>query len=514
MGMMMNRRHMLMLSGAGVSAIALGGPQAAWAQDGDVFRYGESGSFATFNPWAQAITQSSTANQMFSRLVYNDFEGNLVGDLAESWEFDADGKAITLKLRDGVKWHDDKPLTGEDFVTMYSYLSDPAYEKDAGVGKVKALFAPVVGVTAPDDLTVRIEFSAPVPYAAGLLNYFYAIRFEDAEDTAFLQKGPIGTGPYRFGEHVPGQYASFVRNDNYFSDKAPVDGIHFSVFAQGSNLSPNLTAGVVDGILVSNQAEIESLQSDTAYEVLKVPSGAHVLMFNAIKAPFDNPLVRRALSHSMNREAFSEAAHFGIEKPTASPFYAPSSIAYSENLVNAHPFDLEKARQLLDEAGIADLRLSYPAPSSNPNYGTYGEIWQADLSTIGVTLDIERVDVARWRDLAAGKVPDFDIVPSVVGRSMLDPSIFFSANAVFRARNHRFGYENPAYEDLLNQAATEIDPDKRKALFLQIGQVLADEAWIVTMLTDTKIYVFDKQFEGQQSDRGGNIAFGKVARAV
>ena len=514
MGMTMNRRHMLMLSGAGVGAIALGGQQAAWAQDGNVFRYGESGAFATFNPWTQAITQSSTANQMFSRLVYTDFEGNLVGDLAESWAFDADGKALTLKLREGVKWHDDKPLTGEDFVTMYGYLSDPVYEKDAGVGKVKALFAPVAGVTAPDDLTVRIEFSAPVPYAASLLNYFYAIRFESAEDTAFIQKGPIGTGPYRFSEHVPGQYASFVRNDNYFSEKAPVDGIHFSVFAQGSNLSPNLSAGVVDGILVANQAEIESLQSDTAYEVLKVPSGAHVLMINAIKPPFDNPLVRRALSYSMNREAFSEAAHFGIEKPTASPFYAPSSIAYSESLVNAHPFDLQKAKQLLDEAGIADLRLTYPAPSSNPNYGTYGEIWQADLASIGVTMDIERVDVARWRDLAAGKVPELDVVPSVVGRSMMDPSIFFSANAVFRAKNHRFGYENQAYEDLLNQAATEIDPDKRKALFVQIGQVLVDEAWIITMLTDTKIFVFDKQFEGQQSDRGGNIAFGKVARAV
>jgi peptide/nickel transport system substrate-binding protein len=513
MGMTINRRHMLMLSSAGVGAIALGSPRMAWAQDGNTFQYGEAGSFATFNPWTQAITQSSTANQMFSRLVYNDFDGNLVGDLAETWEFDADGKALTLKLREGVKWHDDKPLTGEDFVTMYSYLSDPAFEKDAGVGKVKALFAPVVAVTAPDDLTVRIEFSAPVPYAAALLNYFYAIRFEDAEDTAFLNKGPIGTGPYRFGEHVPGQYASFVRNDSYFGDKAPADGIHFSVFAQGSNLSPNLSAGVVNGILVSNQAEIESLQSDAAYEVLQVPSGAHVLMINAIKAPFDNPLVRRALSYSMNRAAFAEAAHFGIEKPTASPFYAPSSIAYSESLVNAHPFDLAKARQLLDEAGIADLRISYPAPSSNPNYGTYGEIWQADLSTIGVRLDIERVDVARWRDLAAGKVPELDVVPSVVGRSMLDPSIFFSANAVFRAKKHRFGYENPAYEELLNQAATEIDPDKRKALFAQIGQVLVDEAWIITMLTDTKIFVFDRQFEGQQSDRGGNIAFGKVARA-
>ncbi|WIY52084.1 ABC transporter substrate-binding protein [Devosia sp. YIM 151766] len=512
MTMTINRRHMMMLTAAGVGVAALGGTNAVWAQDGAVLAYGESGSFVTFNPWAQVLTQSSTANQVFSRLVYSDLDGNLVGDLAETWAFSDDGKAITLKLRPGVLWHDGKALVADDFVTMYSYLSDPTYEGDQGVGKIKSLFAPVTAVEAPDASTVVISFSAPVPYATAILGYFYAIRFDSAEDTVMLQNGPVGTGPFKFGEHVAGQYATFTRNEEYFGDQAKLDGFRFSLYAQGSNVSPNLTAGEVNGILVANQAEVEALRANPDFSVMQVPVGAHVLMVNASKPPFDNPLVRQALSYSMNREAFSEAAHFGLEVPTASPFYDANSIGYAEELVNAHAFDLDRAAALLAEAGVSDLKLTYPAPNSNPNYGTYGEIWQSDLAAIGVDLQIERVDAARWRDMGAGKVPEIDFVPWTVGRSLIDPSIFFAANSLYRAVNQRFGYVNPAFEELLVSAAVEIDPAKRRELFLQIGHVLLDESWNIAMLSDTKVYVWDKKFEGQTADRGGNVSFGNIAQ--
>lgn len=512
----MNRRKMLVLTGAGMGALGLGvagGP--AVAQEAGMLRYGESGAFSTFNPWAQVENQASTANQIFSRLVYKNREGEYVADLAESWTIADDGKSVTFKLRPGVKWHDGKPLEAQDFVNMYGYLSDPALEPEQGVQKIKSLFEPVTAIEAPDSATVHVTFSEALPYALDIMHYFYAIRMEDPADTGFLQALPVGTGPFSMDEHVRGQYASFSAFEDYHvPDQPKVANFRFHVFAQGASPTANLTSDQIDGLLISNQAEVESLSNNPDLDVHNVPTGTYILQINVSKPPFDNVLVRRALSHSLNRQAFADAVHFGIEKPTATPFFDEASIAYLPELVDAYPYDLDEARRLLDEAGVSNLRMVYPAPSSLPNYGTYGEIWQADLAQIGVDLDVQRVDVARWREYGAGKVPGTDVSPWAVGRVLLDPAIFFAANSGYRAENHRFGYENEELNTLIAAGKVETDPVRRREIYQKLNRIVTGECWALPLVSQSRSWAWSKKVSGVESDIGTNLILAGTGKSA
>lgn len=502
----LTRRRFLALSASLAALAACRAPESGGSSTA-LLQYGEAGAFSTFNPWAQVLNQLSTANQVFSRLVYKTTDGEPVGDLAESWEVAGDGRSIQLKLRSGVRWHDDKELVGGDFVQMYDYLSDPALESDPGVQKVKELFAPVTAVTAPDPLTVNMEFSSPVPYILDLFNYWYAVRFDDPEDASFVRHLPVGTGPLKMTDFVQSQQASFEAfGDYHVEDQPKIDAWRFAIFAEGSNLVPNLTSGQVQGILVNNYADVDSLLNDPAYTVEAVRLGVWPLMVNVAKPPFDNVAVRQALSYSMNRQAFAEAAHFGLEDPVASPFFTDAATGYVPELMDAHPFDLDMARSLLDSAGVDTLTMTYPAPSSFPNLGVYGEIWQQDLAKIGVTLDVQTVSPGRWSELGAGEDPDSDVVPWQVGRCLQDGAVFFSANSGYRGADQRFGYTNAALEDLVAQGQTETDPAAREQIYQQLNQIVVDECTNISMCTYSSTFAWSTTVTGPQYDLAGNLS--------
>ncbi|RDJ21298.1 ABC transporter substrate-binding protein [Bosea caraganae] len=508
----LTRRHLLATTGAAFGAASLSLPKAAMAQAAGTIEYGEAGAFSTFNPWAQVFTQFSTANQMFSRLVYKDAKGELVADLAESWTIAPDSTSITFKLRPNVTWHDGKPLTAQHFADMFGYLSNPALAGDQGVQKIKAVFAPVKSITAPDAATVLVTFSNPVPYGIDLLNYFYAVRLENPDDTIFMRSLPIGTGPFRMTEHVQGRYATFVANPKYHLPATPKVGtFRFNLYAQGSSVLNNVISGQVNGVLSSNDADLESLRSDKNLRIDQVPNSIWLLMVNVSKPPFDKLAVRQALSYSMNRKAFAEAAHFGFEKPVASPFYDPVATGYVAELVDAQAFDLAKAKKLLEEAGVDKLSITYPTPAANPNLATYAEIWQADLAKIGVTLRIQRVDDGRWRDLGAGKDKTCDVVPWVVGRCLMDSAIFFGANSLYRGANQRFGYVNPTIETLLKEGAVEIDPAKRRKIYQELNRITVEDCANISIMTSSHKFVWSQKVTGPATDLVANLAMGNAA---
>ena len=129
-------------------------------------------------------------NQVFSRLLWKDGTGKANPDLAESWQVAPDNLSITLKLRDNLKWHDGKAVAAQDFVDMFGYLSDEALAKDLSIMKIKGIMGPVKEVSAPDASTVKLSFSAPVPYITDILDYWFLIRIDDKTDPAFVKKLP------------------------------------------------------------------------------------------------------------------------------------------------------------------------------------------------------------------------------------------------------------------------------------------------------------------------------------
>jgi peptide/nickel transport system substrate-binding protein len=480
------------------------------ATRGGTFTYAEAGDFNNFNPWNFSAVNFEMYDQVFSRLLWKDGTGQANPDLAESWQLAPDNLSITLKLRDGLKWHDGKAVTAQDFLNSYAYLSDPALATDASVIKIKGLMSPINEATAPDPLTLHVAFSAPVPYITDVLDYWFLIRIDDKSDPQFVNKIPTGTGPFSMTQWTPQQFASFTRFAEYWNKDQPnLDQFVFKRLSQAETLLPNLKSGAVDGVLLTSFSDVAQLQADSNYSVDVNDNAGSIfnMMVNTTKPPLDKKEVRQALSYSLNRVDLVKTAFFGVAKPITSTFYSPASLGYRDDLLLAHPFNLDKARQLLNGAGVQSLDLSFVVTPAWPQMKLWGLVWQQDLAKINVNLKLNEVENAKFYEIGAAK--DFegnDLIGWLNGRTTRDPAIFWSTQGNYRgnSQNPR-GWVNDDLEKLVASGAVETDADKRKTIYQQLNELAIDQSHVIAVATNPRIFAYKKAVQGVTVDLNGNV---------
>jgi ABC-type transport system substrate-binding protein len=496
--------------GAATSAPAAQAATSAPAAKGGTFTYAEAGDFNNFNPWNFSAVNFEMYDQVFSRLLWKDGSGKANPDLAESWQVNPDNLSVTFKLRSGLKWHDGKVITAQDFVDCFGYLSDPALAKDPSVLKIKGLMASVNEATAPDPSTLKLAFSAPVPYITDILDYWFLIRIDDKSDPQFVNKIPAGTGPFSMTQWVPQQFASFSKFADYWNKDQPnLDQFMFKRLSQAETLLPNLKSGAVDGVLLTSLSDVAQLQSDPAYTVDVNENAGSIfnMNVNTAKPPLDRKEVRQALSYSLNRVDMVKTAFFGVSKPITSTFYSPASLAYRDDLLMAHPFDLDKAKQLLNGAGVQTLDLSFVVTPAWPQMKLWGLVWQQDLAKIGVTLKINEVENAKFYEIgAATDLQGNDLIGWLNGRTTRDPAIFWSTQGNYRGNNmNPRGFVNEDLEKLVASSAIETDPDKRKATYQQLNELAIDQSHVIAVATNPRIFAYKKAVQGTTVDLNGNL---------
>jgi peptide/nickel transport system substrate-binding protein len=482
---------------------------AAAVKKGGTFTYAEAGDFNSFNPWNVGATNQAMYNLAFSRLLYKDVNGKEIPDMAESWETAKDGLSFTVKMKQGIKWHDGKDHTADDYVTMYGYTKDETLLKSSSIKKLQGYIAPIKNVTAPDKYTVKFDFAAPVPYITDLVDYWYAMRVDDPSDPEMLKKPPVGTGPFKMTEWQPNQFAKFTRNPDYYvKDQPIVDDVVFKRLEKAETLIPNLQSGGVDSVLVTSAADIAPLKgsTDLKFETYDIGS-VYNIQVNCTRPPFDNKQARQALSYSLNREEMAKTAFFGVSKPITTPFYSPTSLAYREDLLNAHPFDLDKAAKLLESAGVKNLQMTTNVTPRWPQMKLFMLLWQADLAKIGVKLTVNEVETAKFYDIALDpNMQGADVHPWLNGRVLRDPAILWSSQANFRGNERNiFGYRNPEMEKLIADGAVEPDPAKRKAIYQKLNEIVVDDAYLIHVATDPRIWAMKQSVNGFSIDLIANI---------
>ncbi|MEZ4737636.1 MAG: ABC transporter substrate-binding protein [Caldilineaceae bacterium] len=522
-----SRRRFIQLSalaGVGLAAVACApavGPETTTGssaapvttgpQAGGILRYAETGEFNHFSPWQMANVNMGMYNQVFGRLIWKDDEGNEHGDMAESWEMAEDGLSFTVKMYENIQWHDGKPCTADDIVNMYLYTKDETLLQDTAVTKTANLMKSVIDVKALDPYTVQFVFDTPVPYITEILDYFWAIRIDDKADPAFMQTLPVGTGPFKIVEWAPNQYTKYVRHEAYHHEGLPyLDEWHFNRLEKSETLIPNLEAEGVDGIFGPPLSDIERLQQDDRYwvEVSNAAGSIFNIIVNTHLPPLDKKEVRQALSYSLNREAMVKSAFFGIATPITSPFWNPTSLAYREDLVMAHAFDLDKAAELLAQAGVSDLTLDINVTSRWPQMKLFTLIWQADLAKIGVTLNVQEVEIGKFYEIGGdGNLLGIGLHPWLNGRTSRDPAIFLSTQTNYRGDTtmNRYGWENAELEQIIADGAVELDLEARRPLYQRANEILVDELPMIQVATDPRVWVWAKKVQGPHIDLVGNI---------
>jgi ABC-type transport system substrate-binding protein len=389
--------------------------------------------------------------------------------------------------------------------------------KNAAIKKHQGYISPIKNVTAPDKYTVRFEFDKPVPYVVDLIDYWYAIRIDDMGDPDSMKKPPVGTGPFKMTEWQPNQFAKFVRNPDFYRKDEPVaDELVFKRLEKAETLIPNLQSGSVDAVLVTSASDVAALKANPDLKVDLYDVGSVFdIQVNCAKPPFDKKEARQALSYSLNRVEMAKTAFFGVSQPISTPFYSPNSLAYREDLVKAHAFDLDKAAKLLESAGAKNLEITASVTPRWPQMKLFMLLWQADLAKIGVKLTVNEVEIAKFYDIDTDPgLQGADIHPWLNGRVLRDPAILFSSQWNYRGNDlHKRGYRSPELEKLIADGAVETDAAKRKAIYQKANEIVVEDASLIHVATNPFIFAMKKGVNGLGADLIGNVILGTASAA-
>ncbi|HEU0167495.1 MAG TPA: ABC transporter substrate-binding protein [Chloroflexota bacterium] len=442
---------------------------------GGTIRFGATADIPNLDGHQRSATLTDTTWTAFDRLIQYDDKGKPQPMLAESWDLAPDDKSVTFHLRKGVTFHTGREFTSDDVKWNLLRGKDPK----VGSGSYVTWANWVTSIDTPDKYTVALKFDNSRPSIFDWFEYYNML------DSVVMQ-GPdaqtklSGTGPFVFQEWKQGTSISFTKNKNYWDTGKPyIDG-HITSIVQANAGIAQLEAGAIDMIKTESVDDIVRLKKDPKYQAISHPFSGSFYEFgiNATKPPYDNKLVRQALNFAINRDRFASTLMQGLAKPLTL-FWSSTSPAYDDAKNKAVPFDLAKAKSLLQQAGVTNLEadLLY-IPGSYPILTPFAEIYQADLAQIGVKLNIKAMETAPWLVQVNGLQYN-GLYVSGDGLGNYQPATPLGASPAWSPVKNNSGFKTDQWSQLVDAAGIETDPAKQKTLYGQINDYMIDQAWSI-----------------------------------
>ena len=403
--------------------------------------------------------------QIYDRLMDLDDNGVPQPMLAESWER-PDDKTIIFHLRKGVKFHNGDEMKASD--VKFSL------ERALAAPEVSHILTGINGVEVLDDYTVKVTTEKPM---AAILNNLahttIAILSEKATKEAGDKFGqnPIGTGPYKFVSWQSGDRVTLEAFPEYWQGEAPVKNVVFRNIVEETNRTIGLETGELDIIYDIQGMDKNKLKDDDRFVVIEGPQVSMTYLgFNMKKAPYDNPKVREAISYAIDQKPIIDTVFLGAGEP-ANSIIGPNVWGYYD--VEKYTQDIEKAKALLAEAGYPNGFKAKIWVNDNPVRRDTAVILQDQLKQIGIDLAIETVEWGAFLDgTARGDHEMFLLGWGTVTRDPDYGMYELISTATMGAAGNRSFYSNPTVDKLLEEGRTELDPEKRKAIYKEIQEII------------------------------------------
>ena len=408
---------------------------------------------------AQAIDSVLYAN-VFEGLTRFAADGAIIPALAESWAVSDDGLVYLFQLHDGVTFHDGTTMDAEDV----KFSLDRARAEDS-TNAQKALFAGITEVLVVDRLTVQITLDQPNG------NFPFNLAWGDAvivapESIEGIATNPVGTGPFAFADWVQGDRIELIRSDSYWGTPPILESATFRFISDPTAAFAAVMAEDVDAFVGFPAPEnIPQFDSDPRFQVLiGNTEGETILAMNNAQPPFDNKLVREAVSLAIDRQAIIDGAMFGQGTPIGTHF-APHNPDYVDLLANS-PHDPARAEELLAEAGFPDgfsTTLKLPPPSYARRGG---EIIASQLRAVGIDAQITNLEWAQWIEEV---FTNHDFGLSIVSHT--EPMDI----GIYADPKYYFQYDNPEFQAVMEQLNATTAPLARSALLKQAQTIISED---------------------------------------
>jgi peptide/nickel transport system substrate-binding protein/oligopeptide transport system substrate-binding protein len=456
-------------------------------------------------------------------LLIVDQNNQIAPGQAETYEVSEDGLKWTFHLRDGLKWSDGTPLTANDFVYSWKRVCDPlvaAPYAETVLGMVKGFDEAIAGntdalaVSAPDDKTFVVELSSNCSFFSSLAAFATLSPVQkatiEANGDAWATKAEtyIGNGPFYVSEWVPGSHILMTKNPNYWNaDAIKLGSIKFVLMEDSNAAYSAYQSGEVLMIKDVPTEEIPSLRGNSDFYVEPI-IGTYYLSLNDSIEPFNNPLVRKALSYAIDREYVAGTLMQGTY--TAAPnFMGPGWVdtdgkSFMENANGGKPYiditnfdaSLEQAKQFLAEAGYPNGE-GFPTITYSINDQGYhkvvAEYLQQAWSELGITVEVEVVEWSSFTPMR--RAGDYQSSRNGWVGDYSDPSnmldLLVSTNG-----NNDGKYNNPEYDAAMEISRTTTDPVERSAALHKAEDIMMADAACIPIAYYNDFYLQSEKLTG------------------
>ena len=414
-------------------------------------------------------------------------DASIVPELAMSWAWSDDHLSLTMKLRDGVKWHDGKPFTSADVKCTFDLIQEKGTEKFRKNPR-KLWYQNVLSVTPNGPLEVAFKLGRPQPSLLALLASGYSPMYPCHATPAQMRTKPIGTGPFMLAEFKQNELIRLVKNPNYWKPGRPyLDAIEMPIIVNRSTAMLAFQAGKLD---MTFPTEVTSaLMRDIKSQVPKAvcafgPMNVNEnLIVNREKAPFDNPEIRRAMALTMDRKAFIDILFEGHADIGGTLLPAPNGVwgmpdAMMREMVGYNPdvaHNRAEARAIMEKLGYGpNHRLAVKVSTRNiPAYRDPAVILIDHLKEIYIDGELDPVDTSLWFSKVARK--DYVVGLNLTGNAVDDPDQAFYENFACKSERNYSEYCNPELEKLFDQQSSEVDPEKRRQMVWDIDRRIQND---------------------------------------
>lgn len=423
---------------------------------------------------------------LYDGLVNPDSEGNLVDALAESHTISEDGTVYTFTLRKNVKFHDGSLMTAQDV----KYSLDRCADTSNGDPLVAA-FSAIDSVNIVDENTVEVVLKEP---NKDFLPYMTVAIIPQAN--AAPESNPVGTGPYKFVSRAPQENFIIEKFDEYWGTPANIEKITLKVIANSDAIVTSLNGGAIDMFVRITQAQSQQLSDQ--FEVLEGTMNLVQAMYlNNAAEPFNDIRVRQALCYAVDPQGIMDINADGKGTQIGSSMFPAFGKYYMEELNDLYETDIEKAKELLAEAGYPNgFSFTLTVPSNYQQHVDCAQVIVEQLKQIGVTANIQLIE---WESWISDVYTDRNYEATVVG---VDASSLTAAALLRRftstAPNNFVNFSSEAYDEAFAKAESSVDDEEKTAYYKECERILAEDAANVYIQDLPCFVALNKKYTGYE----------------
>lgn len=485
-----------------------------------------------FNPSISNTSRDADINKLvYSSLLKYDKDLNVVPDLAKDYKVSEDGTTITFEIKEGIKWHDGKPLTIDDVIFTFKSIADPNYigprygnvEKIKGVSEYKqGKSKEIPGIEKVNDKTIKFTFKEA--FAPGINQIGTTLILpkhiwekepvKEWREKKELLNNPIGSGVYKVIKFEANQYVKLEANENYYGNKPKTK---YFIYKQGNQETAQmeLKNKEIDIVEVTNlkKNEIEALEKAGFKTTAYPQDGLDYLGLNLRNDLFKDKRVRQALNYALDKEGIINKVLDGNANPLSTPML-PTLCTYPKEGLNDYKYDINKAKALLKEAGWQDKdndgvvenskgeKLKFKVTfASKPLYtNNIAPIIQKSLKDIGVSIELEPMDFKAVVDKVVGNHDYEAYIMTNMLNPDLDPKPYWHSTSASDEKGvyawNISSFKNEKADKLMEDGLKTVNKEERVKIYSEYGKILNDELPWICLYSQKLVKAYNPKLNG------------------